>query len=234
MSRQINLFSTAFRRQRKPFSATWIVAGFVTTVALATAYYAVVAQPLQAMRAQRVDAAAQVKTVRDTLVAAGKEVQKTSNKALEDQVARAEAQLKGRQELVGRLQTGEIGNRDGYSKYLLALARQHLDGVWLTNIDISGPSDEFSVRGRTQRASQVSDYIKMLKNEEGFRGKPISTLSLVEREIEVANEQGGVAAQLPGTRTPQGASAPAARPKVLALEFVIGTGAPAATEGAGK
>ena len=141
MSRQINLFSTAFRRQRKPFSATWIVAGFVTTVALATAYYAVVAQPLQAMRAQRVDAAAQVKTVRDTLVAAGKEVQKTSNKALEDQVARAEAQLKGRQELVGRLQTGEIGNRDGYSKYLLALARQHLDGVWLTNIDISGPSD---------------------------------------------------------------------------------------------
>ena len=228
MSRQINLYSAEFRRQRKPFSASWIVMGLLGSLVLASAYYAIVTQPLPEMRARRAESGAQLKVIREELVVVAKAVKKPVNKELEDQVARAEAQLKARQELVVRLKGGEIGNRDGYSKYLLGLARQRMDGVWLTQIDISGPGDDFSVRGRAQRANQVSDYIKMLGKEEGFRGKPIGTLSMIEREIELAGDPAAVNAptQRAGTAAPP---PPGQRPRMRALEFVIGTGAASAS-----
>jgi hypothetical protein len=236
MSRQINLYSAEFRRQRLPFSASWIVLGFMGSAVLASGYYAIVTQPLPEMRARRTESGAQLKALREELVVVAKAVKKPANKELEDQVARAEAQLKARQELVVRLQGGEIGNREGYSKYLLGLARQRIDGVWLTGIDISGPADDFSVRGRAQRASQISDYIKLLGKEEGFRGKPIGTLSMSEREIELAGDSGGGTSPLQraGATAPQSPPATGPRPRMRALEFVIGTGAASATEDAGK
>jgi len=231
MSAQINLYSTAFRRQRKPFSATWILAAFAAGVVLPSAWYVLASQPLTEMRARRVEAADQMKKIRDELVAAGKMAQQTSSKALEEEVARAEAQLKSRQELLGRIQGGEAGNREGYSKYLYALARQRVDGVWLTSIDIAGPANEFSVQGRAQRPGQISEYIKLLNKEEGFRGRSIGTLSLNEREIEVASEQGSTSgsASPSGAPTPQAPGAAGSRPRVRVLEFMIGTGVSAGT-----
>ena len=88
------------------------------------------------MSARRSEAEAQIKQLREQLVALGQSGPRTKNKALEDQVARAEDLFRSRQELFGRLQSGEIGNREGYAKFLAALARQRVEGVWLTGVEI--------------------------------------------------------------------------------------------------
>jgi len=230
MSRQINLYSPAFRSQPKTFSAGWTVAAVVVIAAGMSAYYAWDIQKLRGLSARRSQAEAQLKQLREQLVALGQAGPRTKNKALEDQVARAENLLKTRQELFGRLQSGEIGNRDGYAKFLAALARQRVEGVWLTGVEISGPGNDFALDGRAIRADLLPGFIKMLRNEEAFRGKPIGTLALREREIDPEGErkaQAGPAAPAQG-----GPAGP--RPGVRVVEFRIGTGVAAASGGAGR
>ena len=216
------------RIQATPFSATWIVAAFLITVVVISGYYAIASRQVQELRARRSESETQLKLIRDQLVGAGKAAQKTRSKALEEQVARAETLFRGRQEVIGRLKGGEIGNRDGYSKFLLALARQHVEGVWLTGIEIAGPRDDFAFQGRALRADLLSDYIKTLRKEEAFRGKPIGTLSLHELEMEPGGEQKSAAGPAPAPDR-QGA-----RPAVRVVEFKIGTGLATVAETAGK
>jgi hypothetical protein len=233
MSRQINLYSPAFRHQPKTFSAVWTAAAVIIIAAGMSAFYAWEAGQLPALRPRRSEAEAQLKQLREQIVALGQTTQKTRNKALEDQVARAEITLKSRQEFFGRLQSGEFGNRDGYAKFLAALARQRLEGVWLTGIEVSGPGSDFAIEGRTIRADLLPGFIRMLRNEEALRGKPIGTLALHEREIDPKGEQKAQAGPAgtvpaPGQGGGQGAQAgPAGQPSpgVLVVEFTIGTGA---------
>ena len=230
MSRQINLYSPAFRSQPKTFSAGWTVAAVVVIAAGMSAYYAWDIRKLRGLSARKSQAEAQLKQLSEQLVALGQAGRRTKNKALEDQVASAENLLKTRQELFGRLQGGELGNRDGYAKFLAALARQRVEGVWLTGVEISGPGNDFALDGRAIRADLLPGFIKMLRNEEAFRGKPIGTLALREREIDPEGErkaQAGPAAPAQG-----GPAGP--RPGVRVVEFRIGTGVAAASGGAGR
>lgn len=238
MSRQINLYSPAFRPQPKAFSAVWTVAAVVAIAAGMSAFYAWEAFQLPDLRRRRSDADAQLKQLREQLVALGQTAQRPRNKALEDQVARAETTLKNRQEFFGRLQTGEFGNRDGYAKFLTALARQRLEGVWLTRVEVSGPGSDFAIEGRTTRADLLPGFIKMLRNEEVLRGKPIGTLALREREIDIKGEQKGQAepaSAVPAPGQGGGQGAQGGPPGARVVEFTIGTGvAGAAAGGAGR
>ena len=232
MNRQINLYSPALRRRTKKFSAVWTVVAVVAIAAGMSAYYAWDTQRLRGLSARRSDAEAQLKQLREQLVALGQAGRGTKNKALEDQVAHAEYLLKTRQELFGRLQSGGIGNRVGYAMFLTALARQRVEGVWLTGVEISGPANDFALDGRAIRADLLPGFIRMLRNEEAFRGKPIGTLALREREIDPEGErkaQGGPAGAVPAQGGPAGP-----RPGLRVVEFRIGTGVAAASGGAGR
>lgn len=232
MSRQINLYSPAFRSRAKTFSAGWTVAAVVAIAAGMSAYYAWDTRQLRGLSARRSQAEAQLKQLREQLVALGQAGRRTKNKALEDRVASAENLLKTRQELFGRLQSGELGNRDGYAKFLAALARRRVEGVWLTGIEISGPGNDFALDGRAIRADLLPGFIRLLRNEEAFRGKPIGTLALHEREIDAEGErkaQGGPAGAVPAQGGPAGP-----RPKLRVVEFRIGSGVAAAAGGAGR
>jgi TolA-binding protein len=235
MSRQINLYSSAFKRQAKPFTAVWTVAVVAVIAAGLLANYVWEARQLQDLRARRSEAGAQLKQMQEQLVALGKTVQKTSNKTLEAQVVQLETQLRSRQELFGRLQSGEFGNRDGYATFLAALARQRVTGVWLTGIEISGPGSEFALEGRAVRGDLLPSFIKLLGNEDVLRGKPVATLALHERQIDPKGEPEGGAFGTP-VQGVQGVQQPAqAEPRsgVRVVEFRIGTGAASGTVGSG-
>ncbi len=237
MSRQINLYSPAFRRQTKMFSAVWTVVAAVAVAAGMLANYAWEVQHLRDLRAHRNQAGGQLKQLREQLVTLGQAGQKTRNKALEEQVARSENLMKSRQDLFGRLQSGEIGNRDGYAKFLAALARQRVEGLWLTGIEISGPGSDFAIEGRVVRADLLPGFIKMLRSEDAFRGKPIGTLGLHEREIDPRGEQtpqGSPAGAVPAQSGQAVPAGPPARPGVRVVEFTIGSGIPVNAKGTGQ
>ena len=231
MSRQINLYSSAFRRQTKKYSALWTVAAVFAVAAGMTADYAWETYQLRDLRARRGAADVQLKQLREQLLALGKRTQRMPDKALQDRVARAEDLLRGRQKLFARLESGEIGNRDGYAEFLAALARQRVDGVWLTRVEISGPGSDFTIEGRTVRADLIPGYIKLLGTEDVLRGKSIGTLAMHERQIDsvaTPTTQGTPSTVAP-IRAESERTAAEARPgSVRVVEFILGTAAGAA------
>jgi len=117
--------------------------------------------------------------------------------------------------------------------------------VWLTRIEVSGLRDDFAIQGRALRADLLSEYIKMLRKEEAFRGKPIGTLSLHEREIDPGGGQSAasgpaqparVAAAVPVAAVPAAAvpGPQSTRAGVRVVEFMIGTSLAKGPEAAGK
>lgn len=228
MSRQINLYSPAFRRQSKSFSAAWTVVAVAAVAAGMSADYVWETRQRRDLQTSRSASAAQLKQLRDQVVELAKAPAKTSSKAMAEQVERAENLLEGRQELVVRLQRGDIGNRDGYAKFLTALARQRVDGVWLTRIEI-GPGSDFSIEGRTLRADLIPGYIKLLSKEEAFKGKSIGALAMHEREIDPPGARKAQDAQAAATAARREAAARETRPAgIRVVEFALGTAAAAA------
>jgi Tfp pilus assembly protein PilN len=223
MTQQINLFRPQFRKQRELLSAATLAAA-VLLVAAGTLGYAGYAKRELTQAEQRVaQADAGLKQMRERLASLGAGPATAGpGKALLDELARAEARVKTRQELIDTLKGGGIGSAEGFSRYLAALARQRAEGVWLTGIKVGGAGAEFTLQGRALRADLLPGYIRLLNSEETLRGKQIGQMSLREKEEEAA---------VPAAPR----AAPPERParerlKARYVEFTIGSGA---TGGAG-
>lgn len=183
MSQQINLYNPLFLRQEKHFSArTMMQALGVIAIGVVALYGHAMLESREAERnAQRYReqlAAQRGQLVKLTaqLAAQGK------SKALENEVARFEADLKARTATLEALNTGELGNTAGFSSYLAAFGRQSLPGVWLTGFTIADSGNELAVNGRAVSADLVPDYIAALNKEAVMRGRRITEMKLFSRE----------------------------------------------------
>lgn len=183
MSQQINLFNPVFLEQKKYFSALAMLQalGLVIGGVLLIEMFALhQAGQLQALLA---GATRDAEQQREQVVAVGKQFSALgTSKALEEEVPRAEEQLRRRRELVSEMTTNVGGNVEGFSGYLSALARQRIGGVWLTGIEISGKASELVIRGKALNAELVPAYVRSLSQEEVFAGRAVSALQLTARD----------------------------------------------------
>jgi hypothetical protein len=134
---------------------------------------------------------------RDQLVALGRQYSdQGTSKKLEEDIARVEAQLRRRTELLGEMKTNIGTNAEGFSKYLAALARQGTQGVWLTGIQVDGKSNDLVIKGRALRADLVPAYVRSLSRDATFSGRALSALQVTARE-EAPRGNGATAPQAP-------------------------------------
>ena len=147
MSQQINLFNPIFLKQKKHFSARTMLQGLGLIAFAVAAVYALQVYQLSALRAQERTMRLQAQQATQQLLAAsgGK-----ATKSLEDDIKRAEVELKSIQEIAGAVQAEVAGGNEGFSRYFAAFARQPVSGLWLTGFTVAG--DDLEVRGRAQRA----------------------------------------------------------------------------------
>jgi hypothetical protein len=204
MTQQINLFNPVFLRKKKYFSAVTMVQalGLVAAGTLAFAGYATYkAQELAKISAE---SDRQLAASRTQLAALAKELSpQGSGGALADEMARTEGRLKGRRDLLTSLRTGDLGNVEGFSKYLAAFARQRVDGLWLTGISVGGDENDLVLRGRVLRPEIVTAYLRALNNEPVMRGRRVTELSL-----SASQEPGGVVPPGTPSAAPSGPGAP--------------------------
>jgi len=96
---------------------------------------------------------------------------------LADEVARTEAQLKTRRRIIGLLDQGALGSRQGFSGYFRALSRQTMEGLWLTGFQVSG-AGEVAISGRALKPELVPAFINQLKQEPVLAGKTFASLEI--------------------------------------------------------
>jgi hypothetical protein len=219
MSQQINLFNPIFLRKKKYFSAVTMLQalGLIAAGTMAFAGYA--AYRVQVLAAAAAQSEQQYAARRAQLAALAKELgPQGSGSLLADEIAKTEARLNARRELLTTLRTGELGNVDGFSKYLVAFARKRVDGVWLTALNVGGDENDLVVRGRALRPELVPSYLRALNDEQVMRGRRVTELTLA------ANRE-TTGAPLPGTPTGAVPGAPPGHPPLHAptryIEFHV-------------
>jgi Tfp pilus assembly protein PilN len=183
VSQQINLFNVAFLPRKRHFSAIAMAQGLLVVIVGALAIYGYEVRQNRLLAVVAADTDKQIAARREELTRFTKEFsQQGASRTLAEDLARAEARLQARLALLADVQTGVGGDAHGYSRYLAALARQTVPGVWLTGLGVGGKSNELVIRGRALESASVPAYIGALNREAPLAGRPVGELRLQAKE----------------------------------------------------
>ena len=192
MSQQINLFNPIFLQQKKIFSARTMGAALLVLFVGVAAIQVYGKMRVQALQKQADAGAAQLAQKQAWLASVTTEfVPRQKSAAVEAELAEAEGQLAALRDVSGVLARGELGNTQGYAEYFRALARQHVDGLWLTGVNIAGAGADIAVRGRALDPQRVPGYLNRLTTEPVLRGKAFGSLSISQGAAGVRLDEAG-------------------------------------------
>jgi hypothetical protein len=220
MAQQINLFNSAFLKKRQHFSAVTLLQALGLLVAGILAFYGYAIYETRELARVSAETDRQLKAQTAQVLKLTQELSPQGRlRLLEDEVARAAARLKQREEMLATVRTGGLGNTEGFARYLLAFARQHVNGVWLTGFSVGGDETELLLSGRVLHAELVPAYIRALSREDVMRGRSVSELRMTARE-----QREAPATAAPGAN-PAAPAAPAAPTRYVEFNLTALRGA---------
>ena len=190
MTQQVNLYQPIFRKQRKVFSAITIaqaaglfVVGLLLIYGYARWQVAALGGDISALETQRNAAMLQLQ------VLSAQSQPAPRSRLIADQLREAEIEARQKERLLRAFQTRRVGNMRGFSAHFTALARQQLDGLWLTRIAIR--DDGIELVGAAELGELVPRYLQRLGSEAAFAGTEFARLQLArgdERDAPVEFE----------------------------------------------
>jgi Tfp pilus assembly protein PilN len=204
MRQQINLYQPVFGEQRKPLSAGMfamvlgaIIVGLVAYSVRGNMQLAELTQNVAALRVQQAEQEAQLAASGELLAARDKPAEIDARlRTLERTIAERRSALK-------ILQSGAAGQALGFASRMEALARRHVDGLWIDKLVLSGTNGSMSLSGATLDADIVPIYLQNLARERVLSGTRFDEF-VIERPAAKAVEPADVSKSddsLPKKRT---------------------------------
>jgi hypothetical protein len=180
MSQQINLFDPAYGPQRKPFSARAMAWSLLLVVLVVALFHGYVLQQTRSVERLLADADARLADQRERVRSLGVEIGAGASRPLADEVARLEARLSSRRQVLREVTSGLSGNVEGYSGLMAGLARSARTGLWLTGFTVN-EQNAIEIRGRVLDAAAVPAYIQSLNREQSLQGRAVSDMKLAAK-----------------------------------------------------
>jgi hypothetical protein len=90
----------------------------------------------------------------------------------------AQAEHGALERIAAAVKRGDLGDTHGYAGAFRALARQNVEGLWLTGVTVAGAGSEIGIRGRTLDAALVPGYLARLRNEPALQGRAIGSMQI--------------------------------------------------------
>lgn len=171
MRQQINLYQPIFSEARKPLSALTVatVLGVVVVCMAAFSTHSSLrvrelSGRVEALRSQQTEQESQLTEATAASTA-------RSNPAeIEARVKKLTASLSERTKALQLLKSGAAGQTTGFAARLEALARRHVDGLWIDHLVLSGSNNSMSLAGATLNADIVPVYLQSLAQEPVLSG----------------------------------------------------------------
>jgi len=185
MLQQVNLYEPIFREDHKLFSAITICVGLGAVAAglaaITTFYWMHVVSLDRQLRAVHAQESAQ-----DKLIAQAKAIveQAGSQQTIDDHLKAMAIELARRQQALRYLRGGDAGGdgmmhaSGGFVGRMTALARQQMDGLWLTGATFVSGSDGFELTGAAMSGDLVPIYLGRLTNEPAIAGTRLQTIEI--------------------------------------------------------
>ena len=183
MRQQINLYQLAIRPEKQLFSGrTLLYAALIAVAALMLTHgfgaYRVngLAKEMKLLHQQDASATERAERLVDVIsqLNGGEDISRELEKRMT-----AMAELETLLDLLRKL---GLGDTTGFSRYLKSLARQRLDGLWLTRIALSGSGTQTVLEGRALDAELVPLYLQHLSSEPAFVGKGFTRFTIERPE----------------------------------------------------
>lgn len=171
MRQQINLYQPIFSEARKPLSSrsfglvfAAVIAGLIGYSFYANARLSGLRQSVEALRAQQ--------TEQESLLVATGEASAAREKpvVVEARVRELEGLITGRRDALALLESGAAGQTSGFAARMEALARRHVEGLWIDKLVLSGTNGAMSLGGATLDANTVPVYLRGLAQERVLSG----------------------------------------------------------------
>ena len=179
MTQQINLYQVNFREDKQRFSANTLLQSALAVAATLLAIGAYQGWQILHLNRQVTSLERQVRLVKQQSAdLTQKLVSGHEDPALAAKVQQAERLLKDRQQLQTLLTDDLFNGEQGYSGYLVALARQHIAGLWLTGITLTGAGRDLILRGETYLPDLVPRYLQRLSGEARLQGLEFQVFQL--------------------------------------------------------
>lgn len=179
MKQQVNLLAPMFRKQRALFSAQ-ISAAIIVLFALALGLvYAGFNWRAALLSAERTRLEAQRTTATARMNELAVQVQnKGQDPAIDAQVQTLTAERDHKQQAFTALSRQELGNTQGFSPQFTGLARQRINGLWLTHIEVGAGGAQIALSGVTLSEELIPKYLQKLGGEAVFAGISFQEASL--------------------------------------------------------
>ena len=189
---QVNLFNDQFEQKTQRFTARTIALGSgVLALGLAAAGIHANMQVAGLQREADAGAARLDKAQKRLAAIAADYPARQKDPKLDGELADANGQLDALHRVSDTIQRGDLGNTRGYAEYFRALARQRVEGLWLTGVSIGGAGQDIGVRGRALDPALVPGFLGRLRNEQVMQGTPVGSLQIGEAAaIKVAGKDG--------------------------------------------
>ena len=200
MSQNINLFTPAFRKQRRLLTLATVAQCLGLTLVTLFGSHAYLQQQVGGLTTELNSAEPVLRSQRSFMEKLkGKAGAPKPDAKLENDIARLETELKLARESIDALKGGAFGNQQGFAEYLRAFSRQSVYGLWLTGFTIAG-SGELEIRGRALSPDLVPSYIQRLNREEVLAGRSFARLEMSRPKPEPAPapDKNKAAAKAPG------------------------------------
>jgi Tfp pilus assembly protein PilN len=194
MSQQINLYNPILLRQKKYFSAATMAQALGILLLGMLAFYGYARYQVASLQTATEQGATRLESAQARV---GRLAQQFSPRAksaeLEQRIQQTETELKTLAQAQQALKQSGLLDSSGFSPYFQALARQIVDGLWLTQFTVGG--GEMRISGRALQAQLVPTYIRRLSTEPALQGRQFSMLEM--RQPAAAEGQEKKTANLP-------------------------------------
>ncbi len=106
----------------------------------------------------------------------------TRDDSLPAKFKKLERELEQKHVVLTVLSKRSLGNTDGFVEHLAGFARQHVEGLWLTNVRIEQGGTQLSLAGHALKPEYVPQYLKKLTNETVLQGTEFKSFLLVNEK----------------------------------------------------
>lgn len=178
---QINLYQPIFRKQRQIFSAaTMLTTAGIVAVALLV-IYAYALWQVRGLEKEAVQLQGREKAYTAQLAGLNPKADDAHRKEIDAKLKRLNTTLLRQQKLIEVLRDRPSSSANGFSADLMALARRHVEGLWLTSVSINGGTGAIELMGTAVKPDLVPHYLQQLSKEPALAGQRFDRLQ-IERE----------------------------------------------------
>ncbi len=102
-------------------------------------------------------------------------VLRNDNGKIAAQLTELDRELQNKQQVFQLLSGKRFGNVDGFATQFSGLARQRIEGLWLTELYIHEGGEKLNIRGTTMQPELLPRYLQRLSKEPVFHGVEFKT-----------------------------------------------------------